>query len=492
MRLRDLPADVPVARPVGDGDVDITSVAYDSRRVEVGALFCCLVGASSDGHDHASQAVASGAVALLVERSVGLGVPEIRVPSAREAIGPISDAVYGRPSSQLRVMGVTGTNGKTTTTYMLDAIARAENRRTGLVGTVETHIGDAVVPQPLTTPEAPELQALLARMLNAGVTSVAMEVSSIALDMKRVRGTRFASVGFTNLGHDHLDYHVTVEAYLAAKASLFTPEYAGSAAVNLDDAVGPELGSRARDLGVDVVTFGLGTEAEIGAEDVELTAEGSSLRLVDRRSGRAANVRSPLVGAFNVANLVAAAAVALTAGVDWRDTVAGLGASILVPGRMERIHDPVGAAVFVDYAHTPDALDSVLATARTIADAARLSVVLGAGGDRDRAKRPLMGAVAARWADRVVVTNDNPRSEHPGAIADAIVDGVRNEAPSVVVERELDRRHAIQSALAQRRPGDVIVIAGKGHETGQTAGGVTVPFDDREVTRAALEAQPCG
>jgi UDP-N-acetylmuramoyl-L-alanyl-D-glutamate--2,6-diaminopimelate ligase len=477
----------------GDPHAEITAITHDSRRVTAGACFACIPGARYDGHDFASAAVRDGATALLVERMLDATVlaepvAQARVADVRAALGPAAANLFGHPSRSLRCFGVTGTNGKTTTTHLLEAIARTAGDRTGVIGTVGAHVAGEPVALERTTPEASELQELLARMRDAGAATVAMEVSSHALAQHRVDGTWFAAVCFTNLSHEHLDYHGTIDAYFEAKAALFDPERAQAGAVNLDDFYGVQLDSRARARGLDVWTFGtaasLGPRPSVVAEEIDLDARGSSFRLFDARSGGTARVRVDLVGAFNVANALAAATTARAAGLAFDDVVAGLEAPIVVPGRMERIDTGQDFAVVVDYAHTPDALERVLGAVRALSADGRLLVVFGCGGDRDREKRPLMGAAAARGADLAVLTSDNPRSEDPAAIADAVVPGLQAGTAEVVVE--LDRRAAIRDVLARARPGDVVVVAGKGHESGQTIGDTTLPFDDRVVVREEL------
>jgi UDP-N-acetylmuramoyl-L-alanyl-D-glutamate--2,6-diaminopimelate ligase len=405
----------------------------------------------------------------------------------RRTVGPLASRVHDDPSHELRVLGVTGTNGKTTTTYLLDAIARAAGDQTGLIGTVETRVGTVAVAPEHTTPEASDLQGLFAQMRRAGVATVAMEVSSHALDQHRVDGTRFAATCFTNLSHDHLDYHHTIDAYFEAKARLFTVAFTDRAAINVDDPHGALLVERARNAGLEVVTFSV-RHGDVHATDVALDRDGS--RVVLRwPDGVQATIATPLIGPFNVENIVGAAATARLAGFDVEAIVGGLGGDAVVPGRMERIGTGQPFAVLVDYAHTPDALDRVLSASRSLTDTGgRVIAVFGCGGDRDRTKRPLMGAVAGRSADVAILTSDNPRSEAPAAIADDVLAGVPAGHQPIV---ELDRRAAIHRALEAARPGDVVVIAGKGHETGQTESGVTRPFDDRVVAREELEALAC-
>jgi UDP-N-acetylmuramoyl-L-alanyl-D-glutamate--2,6-diaminopimelate ligase len=471
----------------GEPDVEVSSVVHDSREARAGSLFCCIRGSTADGHAFAPAAVAAGAVALLVEDWVPLDVPQARVSSVRAVLGPLAARFFGSPSQAMRVLGVTGTNGKTTTTYLLESIARAAGDRTGVIGTVSARIGDHALPALHTTPEATELQSVLAAMRDDDVATVAMEVSSHALDQHRVDATAFSAACFTNLSHDHLDYHGSPDAYFDAKARLFTPAFTRRAAVHVADAHGSRLAQQAAAQGLVVARFAVeDPAAEVGARGVELLPDGTAFELV--ACGREpVRVRIGLVGSFNVVNALAAAATALLAGFDLDAVVAGLERPVVVPGRMERIDAGQDFTVLVDYAHTPDALGNALGAARDLAAPdARVITVFGCGGDRDRAKRPLMGEIAARLADRTYVTTDNSRSEDPAAIIGEILAGFPAGADVVTV---LDRRAAIRDAITDARAGDVVVVAGKGHETGQTAGGRTTPFDDRLVARAELEAR---
>jgi UDP-N-acetylmuramoyl-L-alanyl-D-glutamate--2,6-diaminopimelate ligase len=472
--------------PTDRHDVEIVAITHDSRSARPGACFACIPGARTDGHDHAPDAVTRGAVALLVERPLALPVPQACVPSVRAALGPVAARLHHDPSSAMRVLGVTGTNGKTTTTYLLEAIARAAGDRTGVIGTVGAQVAGETVPATHTTPEADDLQDLLARMRDAGAATVAMEVSSHALDQHRVDGVHFAAVCFTNLTHEHLDYHGSLDAYFDAKARLFERGRTPAAAVNVDDARGAELVARAQSDGIDVWTYAVdAADADVTALDVVLGPRGTGCTLLDRRGGHEVTIELPLVGAFNVANALAAVATARAAGFGLDAVARGLTGPLVVPGRMEQVDAGQPFTVLVDYAHTPDALATVLGAARPLAGAdGRVLCVFGCGGDRDAAKRPLMGAAVARGADVAVLTSDNPRSEDPRAIADAVLPGLVSAREHRV---DLDRRAAITSALAEARPGDVVVVAGKGHETGQTIGGQTTPFHDRVVAREVLE-----
>lgn len=485
MRLHELLADVDVVERVGDQNVEIMSVVHDSARVTRGACFCCIRGARVDGHDYAPDAVARGATALLVERVLPLDVSQARVASVRRALGPVSARFFGHPSDAMRCLGVTGTNGKTTTTLLLDAVATAAGERTGVVGTVGARIAGSAVALERTTPEASELQELFARMRDDGVTTVSMEVSSHALAQHRVDGTRFAAACFTNLSTEHLDFHRSLDAYFEAKASLFDPARARAAAVNVDDRYGVELARRCRCAQLPLTTFAVADHtADLYADDVRAGGDGTSFTIVHARSGARATVTLSLAGTFNVSNALAAGATALAAGFDLDAVAAGLSTPVTVPGRMERVGRGAPFTVLVDYAHTPVALEHALAGARELCADGRVIVVFGCGGDRDREKRPLMGEAAAQGADFVVVTSDNPRSEDPAAVVEDVRPGLRHGAPYTI---ELDRREAIRLALEHAREGDVVVVAGKGHETTQTIGDRVVPFDDRVVASEELE-----
>lgn len=466
---------------VGGGDIIVTDATHDSRQVRPGMLFCAVRGSTTDGHDHAPQAVRDGAAALLVERELDLGVPQLIVPDVRAALGPVASEIHGRPSERLTVVGVTGTNGKTTTAYLLEAAFAAAGRGAGVIGTVETRIHGRAQPGVRTTPEGTDLQRLLALMYDRGVDAVAMEVSSHGLDLRRVDGTRFAVAVFTNLSQDHLDWHGTMEAYFSSKARLFEAGRAERGLVSVDDDWGRRL---ARQVGVAVETFGRHETADHRIVDIETDVTGGRARLAD-----GPEVRTRLLGEFNVRNAVAAYLAAIAAGVPPGAAVEGIAACPGVPGRLERVPGGAGATVLVDYAHSPDAVERVVAAMRQVlGNDGRLHLVIGAGGDRDRAKRPQMGAVAAA-ADRAVLTSDNPRSEDPAAILAAVEEGARQAvaagAPAEIVIRQ-DRREAIAEAVRGAAPGDIVVIAGKGHETGQEFADHTVPFDDRIVAAEIL------
>ncbi|HET7237237.1 MAG TPA: UDP-N-acetylmuramoyl-L-alanyl-D-glutamate--2,6-diaminopimelate ligase [Actinomycetota bacterium] len=473
--LSDLLSGLPDVSVHGDASVAVSALCYRSDEATPGSVFFCVPGGMLDGHDFAPGAVALGAVALVVDRRLELEATQVLVPSVREAMGPISAAFFGRPAQAMTMIGVTGTNGKTTTTYLLEAVLRAAGRVPGVVGTTGVRVDGRPTPFPRTTPEAPDLQRLLADMAAAGVDGVAMEVSSHGLDQHRVDGVRYDRAVFTNLTQDHLDYHASMEEYFAAKARLFTPAMSDGAVVNHDSEEGRHLARS----GLPTVTYGLDAGADVRATEVETTPRGLAF-VVD-----GVRVTSPLRGLFNVENCLAAFATGRSLGFDDGATARAISSVRGVPGRVEAVEAGQSFLVMVDYAHTPDSVENVLRAARPLA-AGRVIVVLGCGGDRDRAKRPLMGRTATANADLSVITSDNPRSEDPNAIIDEIVPGARQGGGAYLVEP--DRRAAIRLAVSEARPGDVVVIAGKGHETYQELADGTIAFDDREVAAEEIRA----
>ena len=468
----------------------VSGVTLDSRTVAPGDLYVALPGSRVHGAAFCADAVAAGAVAILTDpdgkaRAAATGVPVFVLADPRGKLGEIACWVYGNPSSRMTLIGVTGTSGKTTSTYLLESGLRQAGHRTGLIGGVESRIGPERLPSSLTTPEAPDLQALFAVMAERGVTAAAMEVSSHSLALGRVAGTSFDVAVFTNLSQDHLDFHADMEDYFRVKASLFMPPLIG--VVNIDDKYGRRLASSAV---VPVTTFSAAGQAEADwrAADVRSGADGSTFRLIGP-GGVDADVSVGLAGGFNVANALGAVVALVEAGVRLEDAVAGIAACPGVPGRLERVPAPgLDVTAFVDYSHKPGAVEAVLRSLRPVTRGS-LIIVLGCGGDRDRAKRPMMGAAAASLADVAILTSDNPRSEDPLAILAAMLDGVLSvpaaDRARVIVEP--DRGAAIWQAASLARPGDVIVVAGKGHETGQYVAGTVLPFDDRQVTAEALE-----
>jgi len=441
---------------------DVSSVVHDTRDVTPGAVFCCVRGARVDGHDLAGAAVTAGAVALLVDHELAVDVPQVVVPHVRAAMGPLAARFWGEPSRHLTVVGVTGTAGKTTVTHLLRSVLEAAGRPSGLIGTISGFH---------TTPDATELQAMLAAERDAGRAAVVMEVSSHGLELHRVDGTRFAVAVFTNLSRDHLDFHPSMDDYFAAKARLFSPAFTERAVICVDDPWGRRLADEAQ---VPVTTYSLDDVA-----DLEVRADGCTF------TWAGTSIRVGLPGRFNAANALAAATVARELGIEPATIALGLAVAEPPAGRFEPIEGSQPFTVLVDYSHKPDALEQALVTSRELVPEGNVTVVFGCGGDRDATKRPVMGDVAARLADRVVVTSDNPRSEDPMTIVDEILGGVPDDRLTHVTV-EPDRRRAIASALAAARPGDLVLVAGKGHETTQTIGDRVLPFDDRVEARRAL------
>src|SRR3954470_13164851 len=460
----------------GAPEVEIFGLAYSSEAVAPGFLFFCVPGFRADGHDFAPQAIERGAAALVCERPLELGVPEVVVPDARAAMGPAAARFYGDPTAELQVVGITGTNGKTTTAFLVRHLLEQAGIGTGLLGTVKQVVGGVEEEVERTTPEAVDLQATFRRMLDSGDRACAMEVSSHALELGRASAIHFACRVFTNLTQDHLDFHPTMEDYFLAKRRLF--DGPGPAVVNADDEYGRRL---ARELDA-AITFAVEGEADYRARDVRFDLTGA--RFTCETPEGAVAVESPLPGLFNVQNVLAAVAAVRTLDVPLEGIPNALAGFGRVPGRFEPVDEGQDFGVLVDYAHTPDSLENVLRAAREITSG-RLHVVFGAGGDRDRSKRPLMGAAARELADRVIVTSDNPRSEDPAAIVEEILAGAGPGA-----EREVDRRRAIELAVESAEEGDVVVVAGKGHEQGQEfEDGRKEPFDDVTVAREALRAR---
>ncbi|TXK43941.1 UDP-N-acetylmuramoyl-L-alanyl-D-glutamate--2,6-diaminopimelate ligase [Nonomuraea sp. C10] len=472
----------------------LTGVTHDSRQARRGDLYVALRGARAHGADFSAEAMARGAVAVLTDAAgrdaaVATGLPVLVVPDPRALLGQVAAWVYGHPARDITVLGVTGTSGKSTTTFLLEAGLRAAGLRTGLVGGVEIHAGDLCFEAGLTTPEASDLHGLFALMREQGVTAAAMEVSSHALALNRVDGVFYDVALFTNLSQDHLDFHKDLDDYFATKAKLFQPELSRIGVTNVDDPHGRELLRLAK---VPMTTFS--AQGDPGAEwralDARLGADGSAFRIVGP-GGVEADAQIALPGPFNVANALGAVVTLVEAGVPLQTAVHGVGTLTGVPGRMERV---TGAGdefqAVVDYSHKPGAVESVLRSLREVT-AGRLTVVLGCGGDRDRGKRPLMGEAAARLADVAVLTSDNPRSEDPLAILAEMMEGAlsvpREERAHVIIEP--DRAAAIDLAVNRATRGDVIVVAGKGHEQGQYVSGEVIPFDDREVVAAAIDAR---
>ena len=461
---------------VGDPDIWLGDVTHDSALAGPDVLFVAVKGSSHDGHDYVGLAVNAGSPAVAVETLQANAVTQIVVGDTRAAMGPMAARVHGDPSTELSVVGVTGTNGKTTVTHYLESLLTSAGRVVGLIGTVETRVGATALPSARTTPEATDFQRLLARMrrLEAGV--VAAEISSHALEMSRVAGTRFEVAAFTNLSQDHLDFHGSMESYRRAKERLFREYEVGIAVLNIDDPVGAAISSW-----VETPVIRVGGEGDVRAENVETSFLGTRFDLVTEQG--TVPVSSDLIGAFNVENALVAVGCSMALGLGLDEISVGLARLGGVPGRFEQVSGSGPIHVIVDYAHTPDGVEEAISVARSIA-AGRVIAVVGAGGDRDREKRPLMGR-AATGADLAILTSDNPRSEDPDQILADVAEGA--SGPWVILE--VDRRQAIESAIAAAEQGDVVLVLGKGHETGQEIGGQVLPFDDRQVAREILSAR---
>lgn len=459
---------------VGPGDVVVGDVTHDSRQVGPGSLFVAIRGEHVDGHGFAETAVRAGASALCVDHEVDVDVPLIVVEDTRQVVGLLAAAVHDHPSSAVDVVGVTGTNGKTTVTHFIDSIARDAGRVTGLVGTIHTRSVGSTTPATLTTPEAPDFQRLLAGMRDEGVDLVATEVSSHALEFGRVQGTRFAVAAFTNLSQDHLDFHGDMAAYERAKRRLFFEYEVGTAVVNVDDPAGARI---AADYTGDLITVGAGGDLRV--RSIETSATDTVFTL--ETSGASTRIRTPVIGEFNVSNLAVAAACCMAVGIDTEDVIEGMTRVRGVPGRFEVVSGDDPITVIVDYAHTPEGVATAVDTGRRLGRG-RVLALLGAGGDRDRAKRRAMGA-AISGADFIVITSDNPRSEDPAAIAEAVLAGVDADSDHVL---EIDRRKAIDLVIDQAADGDIVLVLGRGHEPTQDLGTARVAFDDRRVAADSL------
>jgi len=488
MQLKTLAGAIPVRQVIGPLDRAVESIAYDSRRVQRNGLFVALRGEKNDGHEFIGQAIENGASVIVAEREEkNPRATCLLVENTRTALADLAATFYGLPARRLKLAAVTGTNGKTTTTFLIKHICEKAGLRCGLIGTVRYEIGERVLPAARTTPESLDLQELLAQIANAGCRAAAMEVSSHALTQERVRGLEWDVAVFTNLTQDHLDYHGTMENYFESKAKLFAQlaqqkKRKPIAVVNMDDHYGEQLLDKI-DTKISVITFGMGVRADFRASNYRMEFGGTSYQLDAR--GKSYLVRLPLIGRFNVANSMAALAAANALGLNLREAVLSLGKSPQVPGRLEMVPAKRKFQVFVDYAHTPDALLNVLKTLRQL-EPGRLIVVFGCGGDRDRQKRPLMGRIADQNADYSIITSDNPRKEDPNAIISEIEKGFGSDR----YEKVAGRAEAIARAIALAQPRDIILIAGKGHETYQEFADHTVPFDDIQVARRAIEDRP--
>lgn len=475
----------------GDEETSCTGIAIDSRKVQPGDLFICLPGHTVDGHDYARQAAEQGAAALVVERWLDeVALPQLKVKDCRQAMAVLGGVFYGAPSSRLKVIGVTGTNGKTTTTYLIERIMQDQGKETGLIGTIQRRFAGQTYPMSGTTPESLELQKYLHDMAEGGGEYCVMEVSSHALAQGRVKGTRFRTAVFTNLTQDHLDYHKTMDEYRWAKGLFFSrlgntyaenPEERSYAVLNVDD---PASAYFAKQTAVEVITYGVEQDADVIASNISITARGTSFH-VDTFRG-SADISLRMVGKFNVYNALAAISAALLEGIPLTQIKASLESVKGVEGRVEAVDEGQDFAVIVDYAHTPDGLENVLRTVNEFAKG-RVICVFGCGGDRDRKKRPIMGQIAAKYADYVLVTSDNPRTEDPQAILRDIEQGlIEDGVDQARYEMIVDRREAIGKAIEMASHEDVVLIAGKGHETYQLIGTKVLDFDDRIVAKEAI------
>ncbi|MBO8162260.1 MAG: UDP-N-acetylmuramoyl-L-alanyl-D-glutamate--2,6-diaminopimelate ligase [Brevibacillus sp.] len=486
MLLKELLAPLLTVRIRGRDDLVIGGLVTDSRQVQPGDLFVCLSGFTVDGHDFAAEAAARGAVAVLAERELDVPGTVVIVPDTRRALAILADRFYGSPTQQLKLIGVTGTNGKTTTTHLIDKILRDQQQKTGLIGTIHMRIGEECIEVKNTTPDILDLQRSFRRMCDVGSQYAIIEVSSHALDIGRVRGCNFHTAVFTNLTQDHLDYHQTMENYRFSKSLLFAqlgncydPERMKTAVLNADD---PSSALFARVTSARVITYGIEQPADVRAEQIRVTSRGTSFTVHTYAGSVEMNLR--LMGKFNVYNALAAIAATLPEGVPLDAIKESLEQVTGVNGRFEPVDEGQPFTVIVDYSHTPDSLENALITLREFAQG-RVFCIVGCGGDRDRSKRPIMAQIATKYADISVFTSDNPRSEEPSAILADMVAGL-TDVPKSRYLLEVDRREAIHTAIRLAQSNDVILIAGKGHETYQTVNGVNYPFDDREVAREAI------
>ncbi|MEC0369946.1 UDP-N-acetylmuramoyl-L-alanyl-D-glutamate--2,6-diaminopimelate ligase [Paenibacillus chibensis] len=490
MKLNELASTLTIAQIIGNGDITITGLQTDSRKVAPGDLFICLPGYTVDGHDYALKAAEQGAAALVVERQLDIDLPQVIVKDSRYAMAVMADAFFGSPSSHMKMIGVTGTNGKTTTTYLIEKMMNDHGVNTGLIGTIQMRYGGRTFPMSGTTPEALELQRSLDDMSAGGVQCCVMEVSSHALEQGRVKGTDFRTAIFTNLTQDHLDYHKSMEEYRAAKGLFFSrlgnkfshqKSQRKYAVLNLDDEASQYF---AKVTAAEVITYGLDEKADVRASEISITAQGTHFH-VDTFKG-SADIQLRMVGKFNVYNALAAITAGLLEGLELDSIKQSLESVPGVDGRVESVDEGQPFAVIVDYAHTPDGLENVLKTVNEFAKG-RVITVFGCGGDRDRTKRPIMGKIAAKYSDLVMVTSDNPRTEDPDLILKDIEAGLLEDSvPEDKYQLIVDRRAAIQKAIEMASPDDVVLIAGKGHETYQILGHTKHDFDDRIVAKEAI------
>ena len=481
MKLNALIGAIPgKVQTFGDMDAEIASLCIDSRKAEPGALFFCTPGLRMDAHEFAPQAIEKGAVALVVQRRLALDVPQVLVEDVRKALSYVAAEYYGRPAEKLMMLGITGTKGKTTTSFLVKSILEAAGIKTGLIGTVCSMIGEETIPNRLTTPDPIETQTLLRRMVDAGMQCVIMEVSAHALDMHRLAGVKFKVGAFSNFSQDHLDYFPDMETYFAAKMRLMDPEVCQTLVYNVDD---EHVGAALKDIDCPKLRIGIRESSDVYANDIEIGERGCSFLMTWHKRFRT-TISLHLAGIFNVYNALMAAGIAICAGVGPESIRQGLENVYAVPGRIELMDTGTPYRVILDYAHSPDSLENVLKAVRQTARG-RMIALFGCGGDRDKAKRPMMGQIGGKLADYCILTSDNPRGEDPMAILDAIEEGIKPTGCEYVVIE--NRREAIRYALTHAEPGDVVVLAGKGHETYQEIKGVRHPFDEKVVVRELLE-----
>ena len=478
MKLTELARSIPAGASVS-AEAEVTGLVCDSRKVKKGDLYFCLPGLRVDGHNFAKAAADAGAAALVVERKLPVDLPQVLVEDARAAMSYMAQCFYGYPAEKMHGVGITGTKGKTTTSFLVRAIARHAGHKVGLMGTVCTYIGEEEEPASLTTPDPIDVQSLLRRMKDAGCDFYVMEVSAHALDLRKLVGMKFDQGIFTNFSQDHLDYFGTMENYFETKKSFFMHGQVLNAALNADDETSDKI---IKDIKVPYLTFGISSDADVFARDIEISEDGVSFSIL-LRGLEEMPVHMHLTGMFNVYNALAAASLAMILGIDQQAIREGLESVVNVPGRVEMLDTKTPYKVILDYSHSPDALENILTTVRTFTRS-RLIVLFGCGGDRDHGKRPIMGEIAGRLADFSILTSDNPRTEDPNAILASIEEGIKPTGGKYVIIE--NRRDAIRHALEMGRDGDVIILAGKGHETYQDIMGVKRPFDEKVVVRELL------
>jgi UDP-N-acetylmuramoyl-L-alanyl-D-glutamate--2,6-diaminopimelate ligase len=484
MKLQELLKGVAIVSLNGDLNMEINGIVYDSRKVKKGNLFICVSGYAKDGHSYISDALQKGAAAFIVEKDVDIkGAAVIRVNCSRSAMPHLASNFYGNPTQELRLVGITGTNGKTTTTYLIKSIMEANKQKTGLLGTISTLIGDKVYVSSRTTPEALDLQSLFKEMADSSIDYAVMEVSSHSLELGRVDGCDFRIGVFTNLTQDHLDFHKTIENYRNAKKKLFYMTK-GANIINIDDEHGRLIADEVKKLAVPLVTYGIDNKADIMAKNIDITSKGVTFTLVTPKYEEKLNIKIP--GKFSVYNALAAAAVAYVENISGEVIREGLGKVDNVPGRSEIVNTDTPYTVIVDYAHTPDGLQNILASIKEYAKG-RIITLFGCGGDRDKEKRPIMGEIAGRMSDYCIITSDNPRSEEPMDIINQVEAGIKSTSCDYICIE--NRRDAIKFALKTAKPGDIVLLAGKGHETYQVLKDRTIPFDERDIVEELLREE---